>query len=134
MENSIVMFTFFIFCRKYPVWDNLAQKIKVVSLRWNFMPRLIQWCWIQWCFSVFFVFERKRPSWTNLVQIVNIYSLFVSDQKCLFLENLVQNVKIVSLRLNLLASLIWICRIQRRFSLFCFWLGIHFLGEYGPEN
>ena len=132
MENSMVHFL--LFGQKYPVWDKLVQKIKIVSLRRNLIPRLIQICWIQWCFSLFFVFERKRSSWTNFVQIVNIYSFFVSDQKCLFLENLVQNVKIVSLRLNLLASLIWIWRTQRQCSLFCFWLGIHFLGKFGSEN
>ena len=38
----------------------------------------------------------------------------------LFGENLVQNVKIVILRLNLLASLIRICGIQRRYSPFWF--------------
>ena len=56
MQNSIVMFSFFVFGRKYFVWDNLFQKIKV--------------------------FERKRTYWANLVEIVNICSFFVFDQKC----------------------------------------------------
>ena len=68
------------------------------------------------------VFEWKYPFWANLVQIVNIYSffLFLIRNAGLFWENLVQNVKIVSLRLNLLASLIPICRIQSQCSLFSF--------------
>ena len=69
---------------------------------------------------IFFVFYRKRPSWANLVQIVNIYSFFCFRSEVLCWENLVQNVKIASLRLNLLASLIQIYRIQKRYSLFSF--------------
>ena len=33
-----------------------------------------------------------------------MFTFFVFDQKCHFWENLVQNIKIVSLRLNLVAS------------------------------
>ena len=121
MQHSMVMFTFFVFGWKYPVWDNLVQKIKIVSLRGNLIPRLIKICWIHWCCSLFFVFDWKRPSWANLVQIVNVYSFFLFPfRNVLFGENLVQNVKIVSLRLNLLASPIRICRIQRRYSPFWF--------------
>ena len=32
VQNSVVMFTFSDFDRKYPVWVNLVQKIKIVSL------------------------------------------------------------------------------------------------------
>ena len=83
----------------------------------------------------FFVFDWKHRSWANLVQIVNIYSFFLFPiRNAFFWKNLVQKVKIFSLTLNLLLSLIWICRIQKRCSLFCFWLGIHFLSKFGPEN
>ena len=33
MQNSLMMFTFFVFDRKYPFWANLVQKMKIVSLR-----------------------------------------------------------------------------------------------------
>ena len=33
MQNSIVIFTFFVFDRKYPFLANLVQKVKIVSLR-----------------------------------------------------------------------------------------------------
>ena len=39
-ENFMVMFTFFVFYRKYPFWTNLVQQIKIVSLSWKFIPRL----------------------------------------------------------------------------------------------
>ena len=31
MRNSIVMFTFSVFNRKYPFWVNLVQKVQIVS-------------------------------------------------------------------------------------------------------
>ena len=46
-----------------------------------------------------------------------VFTFLVFDQKCLFWANLAQNVKIVSLRLNLVVSLIRIFRIQRWCSL-----------------
>ena len=120
MHHSVVMFTFFVFGWKYPVWDNLVQKIKIVSLRWNLIPRLIRICWIQWCCSLFSFLTGNAllgQIWSKL----SIFTgFFVSDKNALFGENLVQNFKIVSLRLNLLASLIRICRIQRRYSPFWF--------------
>ena len=33
MQNSMVMFIFFVFDLKYRFWENLVQKIKIVSLR-----------------------------------------------------------------------------------------------------
>ena len=45
----------------------------------------------------------------NLMAVLRIFDF---DQKCPFWANLVQNIKIVSLRLNLVDSLIRICRIQ----------------------
>ena len=85
MENSMVMFTFFVFGRKYAVWDNLVQKIKIVSLRWIFVPRLIQLCWIQWCCSLFSFLTGNAllgQIWSKL-SIFTVF--FVSNQKCSFL-------------------------------------------------
>ena len=42
-----------VFDRKHPFWANLVQKVKIVSLSWNLVPRLIRICRIQWCCSVF---------------------------------------------------------------------------------
>ena len=36
------------FRREYPFWPNLVQKIKVVSLSWNLVLRIISICRIQW--------------------------------------------------------------------------------------
>ena len=44
MQNSMVMFTFFILDQKYPFWAKLVQKFKTVSLSWNLVPSLILMC------------------------------------------------------------------------------------------
>ena len=38
---------------KFFFWINLVQKLKVISLSWNFVPRLIQICKVQWSCSLF---------------------------------------------------------------------------------
>ena len=53
MQNSMVMFTFSVFDRKYPFWTNLISKFKIVSLEWNLICGLIRICWIQWWCSLF---------------------------------------------------------------------------------
>ena len=76
-------------------------------------------------------FELKFGTYNNSNTCANfngdVHYFFVSNQKCAFLgkggPNLTKNVKFVSLRLNLLASLIRICRIQRWCSLFSFSIG-----------
>ena len=53
MQNSMVMFIFFVFDRKYPFWANLVQNIKIATLTWNLVPTLIRILRIQWCVSLF---------------------------------------------------------------------------------
>ena len=53
MQNSLVMFIFSVLDWKYPCWANLVQKIKIVSLILNMVPRPIQICRIQWWCSLF---------------------------------------------------------------------------------
>ena len=53
----------------------------------------------------------------------DVHFFLLPIRNALLCENLVKNVKVVSLRLNLLASLIRICRIQRSCSLFLFSIG-----------
>ena len=50
MQNSMVVFTFSILGQKYAFWANLVQKIKIVTLSWKLVPRLIQICRIQCLF------------------------------------------------------------------------------------
>ena len=126
MQNSMVMFTFFVFGWKYPVWDNFVQNIKIVSLRWNLIPRLIWICWIQWCCSLF----RFRPETPFLGKFdpncQYLQFFFVSNQKCHFLGKFgpkCHNYQFKSSRLNLLASLIQIYRILGWCSLFSFSIG-----------
>ena len=54
-----------VFNWKYLFWVNLVQKLKIISLSWNFVPRLIQICRIPWWCSFFFVFDWKYLSWQN---------------------------------------------------------------------
>ena len=53
MQNSMAMFIFFVFDRKYLFWANLVQKVKIISWSWNLVARLIRICIIQWCCSPF---------------------------------------------------------------------------------
>ena len=52
--------TFSVLERKHPFWVNLVQKIKIVSLSWNLVPRLIRTCRIQW-WCAFFGFRPETP-------------------------------------------------------------------------
>ena len=52
VQNSVVVFTFFVSKWKYSFWANLVQKIKIVSLCWNLAPSLIWICRIQWWCSL----------------------------------------------------------------------------------
>ena len=69
------MFTSSVFYRKYPFLVNLVQKIKIASLSWNLVLRVIRRCRIQWWCSLFSIFDRKYPCWVNLVQNIKILSL-----------------------------------------------------------
>ena len=125
MQNSMVMFIFFVFDRKYPFWANLVQKVKIISWSWNLVARLIWICWIQWCCSLFSFLTGSAllgQIWSKL-SIFTVF--FVSDQKCPFLgkfgpkcQNCQFKAKFVKV-----ASLIRICRIQRWCSLFSFSIG-----------
>ena len=42
-----------VFDWKYLFWVNLVQKLRIISLSWNFVPRQIQICRIPWWYSLF---------------------------------------------------------------------------------
>ena len=111
MHSSMVMFTFSIFDWKYPLWSNLIQKFKIVSLSWNLVPRLIRICRIQWWCSLLYFrsenlfFGKFRPKIQNF------------------------------LKLNLVPWLIWIWRIQRWCSLFLIFFIINtLLGQFWSKK
>ena len=62
-----------------------------------------------------------------------VFTFLVFNWERTFRANLVQNVKTVSLRLNLVASLIRICRIQWRCLLFLFLIGIALFEEISSK-
>ena len=93
MQNSMVMFSFSVFDRKYPFWANLVQKVKIVSWSWNLVPRLNRICWSQFCCSLFSILTRKAvlgQIWSKL-SIFTVFFLF-PIRNALFWKNLVQNV------------------------------------------
>ena len=75
VKNSIMIFIFSAFDRKYSVLGNLFQKIKIVCWSWKLELRLIQICRIWRWFSVFFFLDRKYSFWVNLVQKLKIVIL-----------------------------------------------------------
>ena len=110
---------------KYPFLANLNQKIKIVNLSWNLVPRLIWICIIQWCCSFFLFLTGNTLLWKIFPLKLKFgtknfkYTEFISrllfsdfDQIYSFWVKLVQKIKIVSLTWNLVPWLIQICRIH----------------------
>ena len=42
MQNSVMLFIFFVFNQKYPFCANFVQNVKIISLSWNLVPKLIK--------------------------------------------------------------------------------------------
>ena len=100
-----------VFNWKYLFWVNLVQKLKIISLSWNFVPRLIQICRIPWWYSLFLF-----SSGTTF--------LGKSDPK---------NQNWAEFR----TRLIWICRIMKKTCVvhfFCFRSEKPFLGKSSQKN
>ena len=111
MWNSMALFIFSVLDRKHPFWANLVQKIKVVSLSWNVVPRLIQICRIHcWC---------------------SYFPFYLGNS--LFGQNLVQKIKIVSLSRNLVPGLFEYGELNGAVHFFCFRQETPFLGKFGPK-
>ena len=66
MRNSVVMFTFSVFDWKYPFCANLVQKIKIVNLILNMVPKLIQICRVKKVMCTLSVLDWKHHFWANL--------------------------------------------------------------------
>ena len=143
------MFTFSVFDGKYRFWANLVQNIKIVSWRWNLIPRLIRICRIQWCCSRFlflsgntlfgqtwsknqnYQFKLKFVTYTNsnMQNSMVMFTFFCFDQKYPFWAKMVQKVRMISWCWNLIPRLIGICRIQWWCSLFLFLIGNTLFGQ-----
>ena len=128
----------FDFDRKYPFRANLVQKLRIINLGWNLIPRLIIYAEFWWC--SLFLFSTGNTvlgqSWTNKTKIVSLSwnlvprlirickipwrcSFFLFKTEIPFLGKLSVK-KIASLSWNFLPRLIQICRIHWRCSLFSF--------------
>ena len=69
MQNSMVLFTFFYW--KHPSGGNLVQKIKIVSLSSNLVPKVIRICRIQW-YVHFLCFIPKTTFFVNEAQLLSL--------------------------------------------------------------
>ena len=129
MLHWMVLFAFSVLDRKHPFWANLVQKIKIVSLGWNLVPRLIWICKIEWWCSLF-LFLTGSTFWgklgpknsncpsklklgtktkSNMQNLLVVLTFSVLEYKHSFWANLVQNIKSSNLVPRLI---IRICRIQ----------------------
>ena len=63
-----------VFNWKYLCWVNLVQKLKIICLSWNFVPRIIQICTIP-CWCSLFCLRLEIPFLVNLVQKIKIVRL-----------------------------------------------------------
>ena len=128
MQNSMAMLTFPLPYRKHPFWGNWIKKIKIFSLRWNLVPRLIRISRIQWWCTLFLFLTRDNCSGQNLKLFVqskiwylelfeyeefngdvDFFSVFVWKYPCL--GKLFQKIKIVCWSWNLIPRLIWVIKI-----------------------
>ena len=104
------MCSLFLFSTKNSLfWENLFQKIKIVSLSWNLVPTLIRICRIQWCCSLF-PFLPKIP-------FLGIFGL--KNQNCQF-----------KLKFGTYNN----SNMQNSMVMLSFWPEIPFLGKSGPKN
>ena len=76
--------------QKNPIWANLIKKIKIVSLSWNLVPRLIWISRIQWWCSIFLfltinIFLGQIWSKTRRKTIVN--TVFLAPYSPVFTES-----------------------------------------------
>ena len=102
------MFKFCVFNQKYFCWANFVQKIKIISLSWNFAFRLIGTWRIQWwcsffCFSLFFLEVLNKNIyfgfWCYLINLPAIYArrleaILFHSENVLLSRNAVLNKKL----------------------------------------
>ena len=117
----------------------MVTKLKMVGLRWNLVPRLIQISKIQWWCLLFPLSTDQTPFWLNFVQKPKLFRLkfltynnsnkfnsmvmftfYVFHWKYSFQANLVQKIKIFTLSWNLVPRLIWICWFNSEIHFFLF--------------
>ena len=132
MQNSLVGFAFAVLVQKYRFWENFVQKIKIVSLSWDLVLRLIPICRIQWGCSRFLVlilntffghtwsknlkFFVQSENWyltnSNMQNSIAVIIASVLDWKYPFWVSAVQKMKTASFSCNLALCLTHIWRTQ----------------------
>ena len=155
MQNFMVMFTFFVFDRKYHFRQIWSEKSKLL-VKLKFGTRTIWICRSQsWC-SLFLFKTRKTPIGANLVKKYQnckfklkfstktnlnlwnstmMFTFSVFDHKHPFWANLVHKFKIVCSKWNLIQRLFEFAKFNVGVYFICFRLEIDpFLGKFGPKN
>ena len=140
---------FLVFEWKYLFWANLVLKIEIAISSWNLVPTLIRISRLQWCCSFFLyligntlfgqIWSKKSKLsveaeiWyllnSSMQNSMVMFILSVFDWKYPFWVNLVKKIKIISWSGNLVARLIWICRIKWCCCIFWFLSGNTFFGQ-----
>ena len=138
IQNSMVVFTFFLLDQKYPFLANLVRKIKIVSLSLNLVPRLIR-VWRTECRTEFLQNCLKWNSVTRLIWICKIHkwcSIFLfSTGNTLFGQTWSKRSKLSVLSWNLVLRLIRICNsMVDNVHFFCCRPEIPVLGKFGPKT
>ena len=134
-----------VFNWKYLFWVNLVQKLKIISLSWNFVPRLIQICRIPWWCSFFLFLTGNTPLDRNLApRDLFEYTEFSDDVNFFrfwpeipFCANFVQKIKNCKFELKFCTRLISICKIMykiRGVYFLCFKPEKPFLGKSGQKH
>ena len=106
------MLIFSVFDWNYPLWVNLVQKIKLVNLNWNLVPRLIQICRFQW-WCLFFLFETRSTLFGKI---------WSKKWNLSFQAEIWYNEKFGYVEFH------------GGVHFFCFGLETPFLGKFGPKN
>ena len=139
-KSRMFIFVFFFLDQKYSCPINFVQQFKTVSLSWNLVPKLIQYakfhCDVHLICSFtgnrlfrrlsskmkYCSFKVKPGTLTNSNMQNSIVKFIFSvlNWKYPFWEDLIQQIKIVSSRWNLVLGLIKTHKIQWKFSLFLF--------------
>ena len=121
---------FSVFDRKLLFWANLVKKIKIVSLTWNLVPRLIRtWRIYRRCWFIRF-----------LTGIAGFGQTWSKNQNCQFKVKFITKTNsnmqnsIVCLSWNLAPRLIQVYRISWCVHIFFFIWETPFSGKFGPKN
>ena len=146
----MVLLTFFVSDEKHTFWENLVQKIKIVSLCWNLVHRIIRISKIPWWCSLFSFSTGNNlfgQVWSKKLKLLVYTESWYLDQfeyakfrdgvhffyfqlEIPFLGKFGPKTQNCQFRLKFGTRLIQVCRIQWRCLLFPFSTGKTVFGKF----